>query len=122
MANRTVTDMAKYREQMLENAGGLGVTFDLAWTDKLTGEQKSEQFVVPHPMIASPKLNEALEKIPKNDDGRARARVMLETDSTEGAFDRFLAAGGTESDVLMAWQAMMAEMQRNGFRLPDADV
>jgi len=122
MANITVTNLAKFREQMLENAGGPAFVFDLTWADKTTGEVRNEKFLMPHPMLAGEGASEAINHIDEKGGPERFGRALLDTEDDPHVYDRFLEAGGNPEDLGMVWRAMNQAVGQNGFSLPKADT
>jgi hypothetical protein len=107
MANQNVTDLAKWREQQLENFGGVGHDFELTWSDKVTGEERHETFTVNHPLSLEEDQNDAVDAAKGT---VALAKALLNTEADPDRHSRFIAAGGRSGDVLIAWRQMTQEM------------
>ena len=95
MSNKLVNDLAAFREQALENAGGSGYTFQPV--------DGGEMFLVPSPLALTEDQNERLEKAKGN---VAIAKALLNTEADPEVHARFIAAGGRSGDVLLAWREL----------------
>lgn len=119
MANRTVTDLARFREQLTENAGGLSVNFQLSYTDPATGQPRTETFVVPNPIVAEQHVEDGIKAATTDVD---IAKAIINTPTDDQIFERFKLAGGRANDIVGAWRAMQDELGRPGaLSLPKAD-